>query len=227
MKKLFYIAIAVVCSVGFIGMVNAEETWNSENNEFVKSLITGSDLTSDTAAKDFLSKYDVYYRYQKIDDTVYNNYLTDSFGNTNIGAKDEIAGLVPTVNETTEITSDDSIWVQVPASKIKITIEDLAYNEASPTGYLVAVAAIDKKDSTKVQIYRGVYEVSSTNTLVDINEIHYSGEFDTTDEDTYATESEDVATNKNPDTGLSDWAIYLVPLALISGSALMFRRRNA
>ena len=37
----------------------------------------------------------------------------------------------------------------------------------------------------------------------------------------------DEKTNNNPETGIEDWAIYLVPIGLISGSAILFRKNYA
>ena len=48
---------------------------------------------------------------------------------------------------------------------------------------------------------------------------------DRTSEQKPVSQQEEVKTTKNPETGISDYAIYLVPVCLILGSTLLLKRR--
>lgn len=219
MKKIICLFIMAIGVFGFISLVNAEESWTSIGSEvnFINNLIEGEDLSSNQEFTDFLSKYDVYYKYSKIDDTIYQNYLSDVFKGTDLGAEDSIMSLVPTVESSEDLSS----WIKVSGSNLAFV--DLEYDETKDTGYVVGVAAVDKENNSKIYVYRGVFEVSSANTLVDAYTTHAT-EYQEGNSNTTTTETT-VATESNPNTGVSDYAYILVPLALIGGSILMFKRR--
>ena len=93
----------------------------------------------------------------------------------------------------------------------------------------MGVAAVNKEDTSKIYVYRGIFEVSSASTLVDAYNTHYA-EYEngtTTTTTTTTTTGETVATESNPNTGISDYAYILVPIALVGGSILMFKKRYA
>ena len=168
MKKIICLFIMAIGVFGFISLVNAEESWTSIGSEvnFINNLKEGEDLSSNQEFTDFLSKYDVYYKYSKIDDTIYQNYLSDVFKGTDLGAEDSIMSLVPTVESSEDLSS----WIKVSGSNLAFV--DLEYDETKDTGYVVGVAAVDKEDNSKIYVYRGVFEVSSANTLVDAYTTH-------------------------------------------------------
>ena len=225
MKKIICAIIMVIGVFGFIGLVNAEESWSSigEDVGFITDLIEGEDLSSNEELTNFLSKYDVYYKYYKIDDTLYQNYLSDLFEGTNLGAEDSImSSYIPTVEDSGDLGS----WLKVSGSNLAFA--NLEYDETKDTGYIVGIAAVDKEDNSKIYVYRGVFEVSSSSTLVDSYTTHATEyQEGTTNTTTTTTTEETVATESNPNTGISDYAYILVPLALVGGSVLMLKRRYA
>ena len=225
MKKVLCLLIVMVGVFGFIGFVNAEEDWTSIGSEvgFIGDLIEGEDLSDNQELTDFLATYDVYYRYVKIEDSLYQNYLSDTFKGTSLGAEDSIMAYIPTVNSTDDLSS----WIKV--SDGNLAFADLEYDETQDTGYIVGVAAVNKEDTSKIYVYRGIFEVSSSSTLVDAYNAHYA-EYEngtTTTTTTTTTTGETVATESNPNTGISDYAYILVPIALVGGSILMFKKRYA
>lgn len=220
MKKIFNLLLVTICCFGFISVVKAEEAWNSITSDvtFISDLIEGKDLTSNSAATEFFTKYDVYYKYEKIDDTLYANYVSDISKGTSTGAQASVSALVPSVSSVDELGS----WVK--ATSPIFTYSDINYDSTKKTGYVVAIAAVDKADNTKIYVNRVVYEVTATNKIESSYEINC--EDDTTTPATPSTPT-DTATKENPNTGISDYAIYLVPIALIGGTVLMMRKNYA
>ena len=217
MKKLFNLLLVIFCCFGFVSIVNAEEAWSSIPGDvnFINDLIEGKDLTSNSAATDFFSKYDVYYKYEKIDDTLYGNYISDISQGTTTGAANSVDALVPSVSSVSELGT----WIK--ATSPKLSYSDIAYDSTKKTGYVIAIAAVDKSDNTKIYVNREVYEVTSTNEIKSSYEVNYDN-----DTSIQETEEQSVA-EENPNTGISDYAIYLVPIALICGTALMMRKNYA
>lgn len=215
MKKVFNLLFVFMCCFGFIGVVNAEELWSSlsEDTAFINDLIIGTDVSSLDTAKTFFEKYDVYYTAVKIeDDSVYQDYLKYKINGESNNSEATINGLIPTVTST----GDLGTWTKTAASKF------IFDNLEKGKGYVVGVAAVLKSDNTKIYVYRDVYEAVSTTTLNRAYELHYSDfQVNTTNNE------EEVNTEKNPDTGISDIAIYLVPVCLVLGSVLMFKRNYA
>lgn len=218
MKKIFNLLLVTICCFGFISVVSAEEVWSSipDDVSFVNDLLTGKSLTGNTAATAFFEKYDVYYTYEKIDDTLYSNYVSDISKGTSTGAVDSVNALVPTVSSTDDLGS----WVK--ATEPSLTYGDMSYESGKKTGYIVALAAVDKTDNTKIYVYRLVSEVTGSNKIESSYEINCEDDTDVTEETTTET-----VTKENPNTGISDYAIYLVPIALIGGTVLMMRKNYA
>ena len=225
MKKIICLFVTIIGVFGFLSPVNAEESWSSigSGSDFVGDWIIGEDLSSSQTLKDILEKYDIYYKYVKIEDSVYKNYLSDTLGDTNTGAKQTVMALVPTVSSTSDLSS----WVKVSDSNLAFA--DLDYDSTKDTGYVVGIAAVNKEDTSKIYVYRGVYEVSSASTLVDAYEKHYAeyqNNTSSSDNTTTTTTTQTVATTSNPNTGISDYVYVLVPIALVGGFVLMFRRKH-
>ena len=196
MKKIFNLLLVTICCFGFISVVKAEEAWSSITSDvsFVNDLLAGTDLTSNTAATDFFAKYDVYYKYQKIDDTLYGSYVSDVSSGTSTGTESSINALIPSVTNTDELAT----WNKVTSPQL--TYSDINYDSTKKTGYVVAIAAVDKSDNTKIYVKRVIYEVTSTNKIANSYEINCN------DETTQDINNESV-TGENPNTGISDYAI--------------------
>ena len=206
MKKIFSLLLVTICCFGFISVVNAEEAWSSitDDASFVSKMIERAPLDG-TNATAFFEKYDVYYTYVKIDDTTFNTYLNDRNINN-------VSYYIPTVNEVTDLGS----WTKITDPNLSYT--NLEYDQNKKTGYLVAVAAIPKTDTSKIYVYREVCEVTGTTSLVTSSNISY---------ETDTNVNEEPVVEENPNTGISDYAIYLVPIALIGGTVLMMRKNYA
>lgn len=215
MKKVFNLLVVFICCFGFIGVVDAEEQWSSlsDDTAFINDLIIGTDVSGLDSAKAFFEKYDVYYTSIKIEDnSVYQDYLKYIINGESNNSEATINGLVPTVTSV----GDLGAWTKTAASKF--TFVDLEQGK----GYVVGVAAVLKSDNTKIYVNRDVYEAVSATTLNRAYELHYS-DFQTST----TNNTEEVNTENNPDTGISDIAVYLVPVCLLLGSVLMFKRNYA
>ncbi len=214
MRKIFSLLIVGICFFGFIGVVNAEEQFSNlqEDTTFFNSLIVGTDVTQNDTVKAFFEKYDVWYTSAKIeDDSLYQDYLEYTLNGESNDSEATINALIPTVNSTSDLGS----WTKTEAQTF--AFENLEQGK----GYVVGVAVALKSDNSTIYVYRDVYEASSTTTLSRSYELHYNDFQSTTNETT------EVTTSENPDTGISDIAIYLVPICLVGGTLLMFRRNYA
>lgn len=222
MRKIFNLLLVTVMTFGFIGVVNAEESWSSitDDTSFLEALLNGESLEGNTAATTFFSKYDVYYQYQKIDDATYANYITDIRGETSTGAEQSINALIPAPSSAGDLGS----WVKIDTPQISYA--DVEYTEGQKTGYIVAVAAVPKDDTSKVYVYRLVTEVTGSSKMESSYEINCDEDVDVVTDENTVTDTETV-TEENPNTGISDYAIYLVPLALVGGVVLMMRKSFA
>ena len=130
-------------------------------------------------------------------------------------------GLIPTVT-----VSDLQSWTL--SEDGNISLNDLKYESGKHNGYVLAVAAVKDGDTSKVYITRLIKESTSETTLGEItytaeDQASYQPDEDatTSDEDTNTS----VTTNSNPNTGISDYAIYLVPICIILGSGILLRRK--
>ena len=245
MKKLgktFLTMITLVCMFSYMGVVKAETSKLSsvENGSIaaVSNLLTGKELSN--SDKDTITalegKYKLYFQYKSIDADTYNKYKS---GDSSAGTT--IANLISDPQSVEELSSADGPWNAVEGTQISYS--DLEYDAQNPTGYVVALMAT--KDSN-IYTYKNVYQATSATTLatyasvakttevtdetVEKNEAteeeaDVGGEEEDTEE---STDSEEVEKSEtNPKTGISDVAIYLAPAAIILGSTLYLRRRNA
>lgn len=241
MKKISIITMMMILSFVFLGTVNAKEV-DLSSVASLTATIGGSDkeIIQSTSGT-----YKYYFKYVKIDDNEFKNYLSSKYvvDNSNDSTNEYAAAatkvadfekkfkeLIPTVNTT----SDTAGWTAVSNNEIPLT--GLTYENGKHTGYVLAVMGI-KDGSSDVYITRNIYESKSATTLGGINftdqdKATYgttttTTTTTTTDTTTNTTQTVDTVTEQNPETGLSDMAIYLVPASIVLGSALMFRRRYA
>ena len=120
-------------------------------------------------------------------------------------------GLIPEV-KTTDLES----WTL--SSDGEINLKDLTYESGKHNGYVLAVAAVKDGDNNNVYINRLILESTSTTTLGQAS-------YTEADQVTYGTTTNDqINTDSNPNTGISDYAIYLVPICIILGSAILLKK---
>lgn len=245
MKKLgksFLMILMLLCMFSYMGVVKAADALKlkdveSDSITAVENLLTGEALSTDDLSKitALQQKYDLYYSYAKIDADLFSKYKSgdDSVSST-------IAGKIPAPTKESEITGDTTTWKVLSGTQISYSDPALEYNSENPVGYIVALEAVEKTPSSgtekKVYDYRNIYQSASTTTLVRYNASDNNNE-DTPKENPSEEEqpkedsdqSEESDTEEkaesNPETGISDMAIYLVPLSIGVGSVLLFKRR--
>ena len=241
--KSFLMIVMLLCMFSYMGVVKADTAKLSsvEKNSIsaVSNLLTGKQLsTADKEKIDALSsKYNLYYQYQIIDSDVYSKYKSgdDAAGVT-------IANLITDPDSEDDMKNAENGWSQVVDGKV--TYSDLEYDAQNPKGYVVALMSVLKSDANKIYTYKSVYQATSATTLATyesvskaediqdqevtkeqtVEEPEESDDSDSVDE----TDSEEVEkSEENPETGISDYAIYMVPLSLVLGTTLYLKRRNA
>lgn len=220
MKKILSIVMIVMFSFIFIGSVNAEELVLSD----IASLTTeigGAD--KEITLLDTDNSYKFYYKYVAIDSNDFQNYVSARYVVENAESLsveyEDAVSTVSTYAETFKnlipsvISTDLESWNLVTDGEI--TLSDLSYQDGLHNGYVLAVAAI-KDGDTNVYIDRLILESTSNTTLGNIT-------FTDSDIEMYSS-SDTVTTDSNPNTGFSDYIIYLVPASIVLGSVLLFRR---
>ena len=234
LSKSFGILIIVMCMFGYITCVNAVDKLSSVESDSVSAvvkLLGGSTLAGDDATKitNLMNKYSLYYTYKEIDDTLYSNYKNDT-SNTQYG--DAIGNTITDPKSAAELNNENSGWFKLESTEITYS------NLTKDKGYIVALMAVSKTDDTKMYRYKTVYQATTDSTLSPYSEVANNGaqsdeentnENESNNEDENAEENENTEETEekadtNPETGISDYAIYIVPLALIAGSTLMIRR---
>ncbi len=233
MKKILTIMAIFVIGLGIIPAVNAEEA-DLTSIASITEAIGGSD--KEIIQTDSANKYKFYYKYVAIDSNDFSTYVTAKYTSENAPETSEdyttastqvaeyegvFKGLIPTVT-----ANDLQSWTL--SEDGNISLNDLKYESGKHNGYVLAVAAVKDGDTSKVYITRLIKESTSATTL---GEITYTSDdqaayqtdegTDVSDEDT----NESVTTNSNPNTGISDYAIYLVPICIILGSGILLRRK--
>lgn len=244
LSKSFVIIVMIMCMFSYMTGVSAATTKLStvekDSIKAVIKLLGGSTLSEDNATSitSLLDKYTLYTKYEKIDDTLYSKYKSNTNDET-VGKS--IADLISDPNKKEDLDNAENGWRKIESAQVEYT--DLEKD----SGYLVALMAVSKSDETKIYSYKTVYQATSDTTLstysdiannnVDpdatvedksTNEDNSSNETTTDDseEPTDETvEEKEEKSDTNPETGISDYAIYLVPLSIIAGSTLMIRRR--
>lgn len=233
MKKILTIMAIFVIGLGIIPAVNAEES-DLTSIASITEAIGGSD--KEIIQTDSANKYKFYYKYVAIDSTDFSTYITAKYTSENAPKTSEdyttastqvaeyegvFKGLIPTVT-----VSDLQSWTL--SEDGNISLNDLKYESGKHNGYVLAVAAVKDGDTSKVYITRLIKESTSETTLGEItytaeDQAAYQPDEDATTSDEGANTS--VTTNSNPNTGISDYAIYLVPICIILGSGILLRRK--
>lgn len=237
MKRFSLLLMIVVFGFCFVTCVNAAEL-ELDKVAAITATIGGTD--KEIIQIDSNNKYDYYYKYVKIGDKDFSDYVKNKqiVDKSTDGSSEYIAAaskvgeyetnflkLVPTVSTAADVSN----WIKSTDNEIKVS--NLTYKSGSHNGYVLAVAAVKNGDSN-VYISRIIFEskststlglVSDNNTTSDANENATNIEFD----DTNAVDAEDTSTEENPNTGLNDYALYLAPIAIILGSAILLRKNYA
>lgn len=227
MKKVISFMIMVLAGFGFCTIVNAEET-SLNSIASVTSEIGGSD--KEIIQTDSSNKYKFYYKYVSIDSDTFNSYVgvkykldnTDESSEEYVNTESQLKeyenvfkSLIPEVT-----ASDLESWTL--ASDNEITLSDLIYESDKHNGYVLAIAAVKDGDTSKVYIDRLILESTSSTTLGQISYTPSDEQAYDSNED--ETSSDAVSTSNNPNTGISDYAIYIVPVCIILGSVILLRK---
>lgn len=233
MKKILTIMAIFVIGLGIIPAVNAEES-DLTSIASITEAIGGSD--KEIIQTDSANKYKFYYKYVAIDSADFSTYITAKYTSENAPETSEdyttastqvaeyegvFKGLISTVT-----VSDLQSWTL--SEDGNISLNDLKYESGKHNGYVLAVAAVKDGDTSKVYITRLIKESTSETTLGEItytaeDQAAYQPDEDATTSDEGTNTS--VTTNSNPNTGISDYAIYLVPICIILGSGILLRRK--
>lgn len=228
MKKVISFMIMVLAGFGFCTVVNAEET-SLNSIASVTSEIGGSD--KEIIQTDSSNKYKFYYKYVSIDSDTFNSYVgvkykldnTDESSEEYVNTESQLKeyenvfkSLIPEVT-----ASDLESWTL--SSDNEITLSDLIYESDKHNGYVLAIAAVKDGDTSKVYIDRLILESTSSTTLGQVS-------YTPSDEQAYDSNEDEmlsddaVSTSNNPNTGISDYAIYIVPVCIILGSVILLRK---
>lgn len=223
MKKV--ISVVMTFLIGFCCMtnVNAEEV-DLSSIASITSDVGGED--KEIIQTDSSNTYKFYYKYVAINSEDFNAYVGALYKMENLSdSSDEFVaiqsqvtqyentfkGLIPEV-KTTDLES----WTL--SSDGEINLKDLTYESGKHNGYVLAVAAVKDGDNNNVYINRLILESTSTTTLGQVS-------YTEADQVTYGTTTNDqINTDSNPNTGISDYAIYLVPICIILGSAILLKK---
>lgn len=231
-KKTISILFVTIISIFFVSSVNAAEL-DFSNVASLTSVIGGSDEEIVQIAD---GTYKYYYKVQVIDDSDFNTYIKSKYIVDNedestddyVVAQSRVAeyeetfnGLIPTINSTSDLNN----WTE--STDKQINLSNLNYTAGKHSGYILAVAAV--KDQS-IYVTRVILESTSATTLGNItyNESDATTITTNTNSNTQTTTVEtETRTTSNPETGLDDYAIYLVPLSIVMGSVLLLRRNFA
>lgn len=228
MKKVISVFMTFLMGFCFIANVNAEEV-DLSSIASITSDIGGSE--KEIIQTDSSNTYKFYYKYVAIDEEDFSTYIEAKYimDNTSDSSddyvtaqsqvaeyEDEFKGLISEAS-----ASDLESWTL--SSDGEINLSDLSYESGKHNGYVLAVAAVKDGDTNNIYIDRLILESTSSTTLGQIT-------YNDLDQTTYganieATMTDDtVNTNDNPNTGISDYAIYLVPICIILGSAILLKK---
>ena len=242
MKKFSILLMTIVCSFLFVSVVNAAES-ELDSIAAVTSIVGGDD--KEIIQIDSNNTYQYYYKYVKIKDVDFADYVankkivdesTDG-SNSYITAAKKVGdyektffGLIPTISNNSSLNS----WVK--STNGEIVLNNLNYEDGLHSGYVLAVAAVKNGDNN-AYVSRMILESKSKTTLGTIT-------YDTTNNGTNETkkvvkskkvvtkkkqvvDNVDKKTNENPNTGISDYALYLAPISIILGSTILLRKNYA
>ena len=234
MKKIASLFFIMVFGFGFIGAVNAAEA-DLSDVAIVTSVIGGSETEITTRDDVSSNTYKYYYKVVAIDDNDFASYVNSKFiydnGDPNsddyVNAQSQVLsyeenfyGYVP------ELTSSASLNDWTESTDGQITLSNLKYEAGKHHGYVLGVAAVKTGDNNTVYVTRIILESQSATTLSSIE--YNNNDMTQYNDDTDAVVNDGESKSKsNPETGIEDYAIYLVPVLLIGGSAIIFRKSYA
>lgn len=227
MKKISLAFIIGVICFGFINAVNAAES-SLDSIATINAIIGGE---NEEIIQSGSGTYEYYYKVVPISDTEFQTYIDSKYIKDNTSdSSDEYVNAQTIVDqyETTfnayipEIatTADLSTWTK--STDKNITISDIKYETGKHHGYILGIAAVKDGDGT-IYATRVILESKSATTLgvIEYNEADKAKYNATT---TAVTVGEEKTTAKNPETGIEDYAVYLVPLSLVLGSGILIKR---
>lgn len=227
-KRINLLLIAIIFSFCLVGAVNAAESDLSS----VASLTSTIGSTDEEIIQISDDTYKYYYKIQAIDDSDFSTYISSKYIYENsdensdeyVNAQSRVAeyedafyALVPTLNTTADLNS----WTESTDKQINPT--NITYEQGKHHGYVLAVAAVK---NNSIYATRMILESTSTTTLETIT-------YNDNDKVTYNSNTQSVQeeqskqTTTNPETGLDDYAIYLVPLSIVLGSGILLKRNHA
>ena len=234
MKKLCLLLMMVV-SFGFVMSVNAEEKAPDMFTINTSSPIDGT--TESIVQTDDTAKMTYYYKYVAIDAAKFNQYTAALYGVSNLDStsaeytqasttkttlETEFASIIPAVSAPADLKADGSGWTAANGKVIALT--GLTYTQGQHSGYLLAVAGTKDGDTANVYVQRVPLEATSPTSLGAIT-------FLDSDKAAYQVaptgNTTPSGTEQNPNTGIEDYALYIVPIAIILGSAIILKRGYA
>ncbi len=242
MRKISMFIIFAVCFGMFIPMVNADEV-ELDRVAAITATIGGND--KEIIQIDSNNTYQYYYKYVKIKDDSFSDYVKNKkIVDNNTDGSDtyiqaasavsthetEFLKLIPAVSKPADVTN----WTK--ATNNDINVSNLTYKSGAHNGYVLAVAAVKNGDSN-VYISRIILESKSSSTLGPISYDDTSSDTSTKPKKTTVkpknvvvndtTQVVDKKTEENPNTGIEDYALYLAPISIILGSAILLRKSYA
>ena len=228
MKKLSISLLTIILSFCLMSTVNAAE----QSLDTVASLTNVIGGSEQEIVQTGTGTYTYYYKTIAIDDSDFSSYVSskyivdngDDSSDEYVTAQSRVSeyettfeGLIATLNSTSDLNS----WTK--STNNEIALSNLTYETGTHHGYVLAVAAV--KDST-IYATRVILETKSATTLGAL-------EYNDTDKSNYesstsdVTTTEETSTTENPETGIEDWTIYLVPISIVLGSGIILRRNYA
>ncbi len=229
-KRISLSLLMVVFGFRFISIVNAAESDFST----VASLTSVIGESEEEIIQIADGSYKYYYKIQAIDDSDFNTYVKSRFvfengdGNSDeyveaqsrvAEYEDTFAGLVPTLNTTADLNG----WTESTDKNIEPT--GLTYENGKHHGYVLAVAAV--KDQT-IYATRLILESANATTLRNIEYNDNDKTVSRNNNSNTSTQTKKATkTTSNPNTGVEDCAIYIVPVSIILGSGILLKRNYA
>lgn len=230
MKRISISILTVIFSFCLMSVVNAAEA-SLDTIASLTNVIGGSEQE---IVQTGTGTYKYYYKTVAIDDSDFNTYINskyivdngDDSSDEYVTAQSRVSeyeetfnGLITTLNSTSDLNS----WTQSTNNEINLT--NLKYEDGKHHGYVLAVAAV-KNGDTNIYVTRVILESKSATTLAAI-------EYNDADKAAYEASTSEVTTTgetttaENPETGIEDWALYLVPISIVLGSGIILRRNYA
>ena len=251
MKNIKKILLLIVVSFIFVGVVNAAEMALEGNVGKIANDVGGPN--NSIVQTDQNNTYTYYYTLRKLDTTKFNNYMKQRYikDNTSEGStayinaanevtkyEKEFKNEILTVNSKADL---DSGWTNNGSART-INIQGLTNTANAHNGYVIAVAAVKNNDNN-VYIERKIMESASATTLKAIDSNSYldsdktqinnqpttntnTNTNTTTTTTTTTTTATDTTTTENPETAVSDWAIFITPISIALGSGILLRRKS-